>query len=118
MPKTVTLSDERLVDNARAEAAIHCRSLGAQIAHWAWIGRAIERSGQIDHTRIAKVLAGEVETTVLNTSEKVVWEEQFLERLSAPGPNEEASYAKLRASGNAVGLDASGKIVFADREPE
>ena len=51
----------------------------------------------IDHAKISRVLAGELETTVLNEAEKGVWSEQFRQKMAEPGPEEEAFFAELRA---------------------
>ena len=117
MPKSVKL-DANLVDDARGAAALHSRSLAGQIAHWARIGRAVERSGSFDHARLSRVLAGEAETTTLTPEEKAVWSERFLARMEEARQAEEEEFAELRASGAAVGLDAEGRVVVADADPE
>ena len=117
MSKSVKL-DAALVDDARGAAALHSRSLAGQIAHWARIGRAVERSGSFDHARLSRVLAGEAETTALTPEEKAVWSERFLARMEESGSKEEAAFAALRASGVAVGLDAEGRVVVAGAEDE
>lgn len=116
MAQSVKFADDTLVDDARAMAELQSRSLAGQITHWARIGRAIERSGRFDHVRLSRVLAGEVETTALTPEEKAVWSERFLVKMSEPGPAEEAFFADLRASGTAVGLDASGTLIHADAQ--
>ncbi|WP_292294799.1 hypothetical protein [Marivita sp.] len=114
MAKSVKFADDAFVDEARAVSGLQSRSLAGQIMHWARIGRAIERSSSFDHARISRVLAGELETGVLTAEEKAVWSERFLEKMSEPGPDEEAFFIELRKSGKAVGLDASGNIVRTD----
>ena len=113
MAQSVKFADDTLVDDARVMAELQSRSLAGQITHWARIGRAIERSGRFDHVRLSRVLAGEAETTALTPEEKAVWSERFLVKMSEPGPAEDALFADLRASGRAVGLDASGKLIHA-----
>ena len=117
MSKSVKL-DATLVDDARGAAALHSRSLAGQIAHWARIGRAIERSGSFEHARLSRVLAGEAETATLTAEEKAVWSERFLAQVAEPGPAEEEAFAALRASDAAVGLDAEGRVVVASAEDE
>jgi len=114
MAQSVKFADDALVDDARAMAELQSRSLAGQITHWARIGRAIERSGRFDHVRLSRVLAGDLETTALTPEEKAVWSERFLAKMSDFGPAEEAFFAELRASGTAVGLDASGRIALAE----
>lgn len=118
MAQSVKFADDSLVDEARAMAELQSRSLAGQITHWARIGRAIERSGRFDHVRLSWVLAGEAETNTLTPEEKAVWSERFLVKMSEPGPAEDAFFAKLRASGKAVGLDASGKLTHADAQAD
>ena len=118
MAKSVKFADDAFVDEARAASEIQSRSLAGQITYWARIGRAIERSGSFDHTRISRVLAGDLETTALTAEEKAVWSERFLATMSEPGPGEESYFAELRESGAAAGLDASGEIVYAGTRSE
>lgn len=113
MAQSVKFADDALINDARVVAEVQSRSLASQITHWARIGRAVERSGSFDYAKLSRVLAGEAETTVLTDEEKAVWSEQFLAKMCEPGPEEDAFFAELRASGGAVGLDASGKIVAA-----
>jgi hypothetical protein len=118
MARSVKFADDAFVDDARAVSEIQSRSLAGQITHWARIGRAIERSGNFDHTKIARVLAGELETTILSAEEKSVWSEQFVAKMSEPGPGEEAFFSELRKSGKAIGIDGSGRIAYAKAQPE
>lgn len=118
MAHSVKFADDTLIDEARAVAELQSRSLAGQITHWARIGRAIERSGTFDHARLSRVLMGEAETNLLTAAEKAVWSERFLTKMAEPGSGEAAFFARLRESGKAVGLDASGKIVHVDAQPE
>ncbi len=118
MAKSVKFADDMFVDDARAMAEIQSRSLAGQITHWARIGRAIERSGSFDHTRITRALAGEIDTSELSAEEKAIWSERFLAKMSEPGPNEEAFFAELRKSGKAADLDASGKAIHSVSQTE
>ncbi len=118
MAKSVKFADDPFVNDARVVSGIQSRSLASQIMHWARIGRAIERSGSFDHTKISRVLAGEFETTALTAEEKAVWSEGFLKKMSEPGPEEEAFFAVLRKSGKAIGLDDSGNIVRANTQTD
>ncbi|MFC3167818.1 TA system antitoxin ParD family protein [Paracoccus fontiphilus] len=118
MSQSVKFADDALINDARVVAEVQSRSLASQITHWARIGRAIERSGSFDYARLSRVLAGAVETTILTAEEKAVWSEQFLAKMSESGPDEDAFFAELRASGKAVGLNAAGKVVTLDISPE
>lgn len=57
MAQSIKLADD-LMDEARIASEIHSRSLSGQIAHWARIGKAIERSNAFSHDRIDAVLSG------------------------------------------------------------
>ncbi len=118
MSRSVKFADDALIEDARAMAEIQSRSLAGQITHWARIGRAIERSGCLDHAKLARVLAGELETTALTAEEKALWSDRFAAKIAEPGPDEEAFFARMRKSGRAVGLDAGGRIVHADTQHE
>lgn len=117
MAKSVKLADEMLVEDARAESELQSRSLAGQITHWARIGRAIERSGKLDHAKLTRVLSGEIGTSTLTLEEKAVWSEHFLTKMSEPGPDENAFFEQMRQRGGAVGIDPSGKIVRTDGQP-
>jgi hypothetical protein len=68
----------------------------------------IERKRRLlSHTKISRVLAGELETTALNAKEKAIWAKRFLAEMSEPGPTEEAFFTELCKNHEAVGLDAS-----------
>lgn len=54
MSKSAKLADDAFIDDARAGSEIQSRSLAGQITHWARIGRAIQRSGHVDHTKISR----------------------------------------------------------------
>ncbi|MEL7482362.1 MAG: hypothetical protein AAGJ29_12460 [Pseudomonadota bacterium] len=41
------------------------------------------------------------------------WLDDFVEKMSQPGPNEEAHFAERRKRGLGVGLNAAGEIVRA-----
>ena len=118
MAKSVKFADVAFIDDARAVSMVQRRSLAGQIMHWARIGRAIERSGRFDHTKVSRALAGDLETGTLTAEENAVWSEAFLEKMSNPGPEEGSFFADLRKSGTAVGLDASGSIVRADERTD
>ena len=113
MAQSVELCDE-VMALVRCEAELQNRSVADLITHWLRIGRAIEKSGAFDHTRVSAALAGELQTTDLTALEKAVWSESFLEKMSEPGPGEEDFFAELRKNGNASGIVAFGDVVRAD----
>jgi len=116
MAKTVKLNDD-IVDFARQEAELQDRSLGAQIAHWVRIGRAVETSGKLDHSKISAILVGEMQTRELTRAEKSVWLDRFTDLMGEAGPAEEAFFADRRRRGLGVGLDEKGNLVHAKPDP-
>ncbi|ETW11000.1 hypothetical protein ATO8_19304 [Roseivivax marinus] len=116
MAKTVKLNDD-IVGFARQEAELQNRSLGAQIAHWVRIGRAVETSGKLDHAKISAILAGEMQTRELTLEEKSVWLDRFTDLMGETGPAEEAFFADRRRRGLGVGLDEKGNLVHAKPDP-
>ncbi|WP_434054457.1 MAG: hypothetical protein RDA78_06095 [Roseibium sp.] len=50
--------------------------------------------------------------------EEIDWLDDFVEKMSQPGPNEEAHFAERRKRRLGVGLNAAGEIVRAEKEPE
>ncbi len=110
MPHTVKITDDALLETARAEAEAQGRSLAGQILHWARIGRAIERSGSSDYNRLSQVLAGKQPTTILSPEEEAVWIDMFAARMAEPGPEEEGFYSRRRSSGTSTGLDDHGDV--------
>ena len=113
MAQSVKLGDD-VMKFVRRESELQSRSVAGQITHWLRIGRAIEKSGNFDHARIAAALAGKIDTTELTDDEKDVWIDSFVETMQKPGPDEEAFFARRRQLGFGVGLDAGGNLVRAE----
>jgi len=112
MAQSVKLADD-IMAVIRREADLHSRSVAGQITHWVRIGREIERSGAFDHARITAVLEGRLDTTHLRAEEEAAWLDGFTETMGAPSEAEEAFFARRRALGRGVGLDAAGELVHA-----
>ncbi len=110
MAQSVKLGDD-VMKFVRRESELQSRSVAGQITHWLRIGRAIEKSGNFDHARIAAALAGEIDTTELTEDEKDVWIDSFVETMGQAGPDEEAFFARRRQLGLGVGVDAGGNLV-------
>lgn len=83
MGSAVKLSDE-LVASARHESEIYSRSMTQQIEHWARIGRAVERTGQIGEDRIRAALRAELAFDALGTDEKLRYFSELEYRVHAP----------------------------------
>lgn len=110
MAQSIKLADD-IMQTVRRESRLQSRSVAGQVAHWLRIGRAIEKSGNFDHQRIAAALAGDVETTELSEEEKEVWLDSFVEKIGKPGSDEKSFFARRRKLGLGVGLDAGGNLV-------
>lgn len=110
MAQSIKLGDD-LMKIVRRESELQGRSVAGQIAHWARIGRAIEKSGNFDHARITAALAGDIATTELTNEERDVWLDSFVEKMGQSGPDEDAFFARRRQLGLGIGLDAAGNLV-------
>lgn len=115
MAQSVKLADD-VMALVRREAELHSRSVAGQITHWLKIGRAIEQSGRFDHARITAALEGRLDTTELSEEEEVAWLDAFTEAMEHPSDAEEAFFARRRALGRGIGLDAGGNLVYAEED--
>lgn len=114
MPQSIKLSDE-IMGLVRAEARRQSRSAAGQLAHWARIGRAIERSGRFDHARITAALDASLAPEALSEEEHAVWLDRFTETMTGPGADEAAFFERRRALGLGVGLTEGGELVREDK---
>lgn len=69
MPSAVKLSDD-LVETARRASRLWSRSMTQQIEHWARIGRALERAGDVSSARIRQALTAELDFDDLSVDER------------------------------------------------
>ena len=108
-----TTSSIRIDDDVHASACIVApvmsRSTAQQVAHWARIGRELERSPNVSHADISKVLAGSSSYDDLNDHEQAIvraqWREAMTERVAQVDLSAELagrSYAELDEDGNPV----------------
>jgi len=112
MTHSIKLADD-IMKIVRRESELQSRSVAGQVVHWVRIGRAMENSGNFDHSRITAALAGDIETIELTEQEKDVWLDSFVEKMGQPGSDEEDFFSRRRQVGLGVGLDAAGNIVRA-----
>jgi hypothetical protein len=104
---SVKLSRE-LLDVARREAETFNRSLGAQVEHWALLGRATENSPGASMDRIRAALAGRSTFEQLTTIEQTAFLEQFGAEFEA---ETREAYTALGREVGAVGRDEEGRLV-------
>jgi hypothetical protein len=110
-PQTsITLATD-LVDLARREGAVYGRSIGAQIEHWARLGRAFEQVPGYTVDRVRAALAGALDPADLAENELQIFDERAW--VSGGEPSEEAKkfFADLRQTPGAVGDDEQGRLV-------
>ena len=73
--------DPELAASARSTAKHMSRSLSQQIAHWARIGRELERSPGVTVTAVQAVLEGASDYDALNTQEQAIVRANWAERI-------------------------------------
>ncbi len=113
MAKSIKISDEEM-DLVREEAALSSRSIGAQVMHWARIGRSIERSRFFTYARVRRALSGRLDPDALTAEEQEVYVDELIDIASAPTSEQDAFFAQRRRRGLGVGKDERGRIVRAD----
>ena len=107
---SVKLSADFL-DEARREAEVFHRSLGAQVEHWARLGRMFENTPGVGVDRVRQALEGRLKFEDLSETERDVF---FLRFGEAVPPEAEAAYAALGLQEGAVGTDETGRLVRRD----
>jgi hypothetical protein len=107
---SVKLSADFL-DEARREAEVFNRSLGAQVEHWARIGRMFERTPGVGVDRVRQALEGRLGYEDLSPAERDAFSLQFGATFDA---DVEAAYAALGAGEGAAGSDEAGRLVRRD----
>lgn len=107
---SVKLSSD-LVDQARQEASVLHRSVGAQVEHWARLGRALENTPGFGIERVRQALHGGLRLEDLSAAEQDAVFDYVGAELDAPSPRIRAHYAAIGAEAGAVGSDAEGRLV-------
>ena len=97
-----------LLDEARREAEVFNRSLGAQVEHWARLGRMFETTPGIGVDRVRQTLEGKLKVEDLTESEQDAFFLQFGQTFTKQA---EAAYAALGMQEGAVGSDETGRLV-------
>lgn len=109
MGKGIRVSD-MLVDLARTEGGAMQRSIGAQVEHWARIGRAIEHSPDFDYADVMAALAAEKPVDDLSAKERAFYQEVLTAELAADSSDSEIERLK-REGLPRYGVDAQGRTV-------
>ncbi|HEY2358677.1 MAG TPA: hypothetical protein VGH86_14590 [Phenylobacterium sp.] len=103
------------VDEARREAEVLNRSVGAQVEHWARLGRAFENTPGVGIDRVRGALEGRLKIEDLATSEREAFYDGVFAELNGPDKAMSDHYAGLGAREGAVGTDGHGGVVRTTR---
>lgn len=108
---SVKLSTEFL-EEARREADVLHRSVGAQVEYWAKLGRAIENTPGFDVDTVKQAIEGRLRLDTLPDGEERA---RYLRRATAefdePDGVARTYFAQLGAREGAVGSDGKGGLV-------
>jgi hypothetical protein len=107
---SVKLSGD-LVDQARKEAEVVHRSVGAQVEYWARLGRAVENTPGFGIDKVRQALEGNLKLEDLSEAQQDVVMDAFGAEFDNPSAELKAYYAALGAHEGAVGRDAKGRLV-------
>jgi hypothetical protein len=103
--------DPELVASARSTAQHMSRSLSQQIAHWARIGRELERSPGVTVTAVQAVLDGAGSYDALNTHEQAIVRANWAERIDAARSALRLDRVLMDQGREVVELGAKGEVV-------
>ena len=107
---SVKLSGD-FVDQARREAEVVHRSVGAQVEYWARLGRAVENTPGFGIDKVRQALDGQLKLEDLSVAEQDAVMDAFGAQFDNPGAELKAHYAALGARPGAVGSDSKGRLV-------
>lgn len=107
--------DPELAASARSTAKHMSRSLSQQIAHWARIGRELERSPGVTVTAVQAVLAGAGDYDALNTQEQAIVRANWAERIDEVRSGLRLDRLLVEQGREVVELDADGAVVVRNR---
>jgi hypothetical protein len=99
------------VEEARREAEVLHRSVGAQVEHWARLGRAFENTPGVGIDRVRGALEGRLKIEDLTRDEREAFYDGAFAQLNGPDQAMSDHYAALGAREGAVGTDGHGGIV-------
>jgi hypothetical protein len=107
--------DPELTASARSTAKHMSRSLSQQIAHWARIGRELERSPGVTVTAVQAVLAGAGDYDALNTQEQAIVRANWAERIDEVRSSLRLDRLLAEQGREVVELNADGAVVVRNR---
>lgn len=107
--------DPELAASARSTAKHMSRSMSQQIAHWARIGRELERSPGVTVTAVQAVLEGAGDYDALNTQEQAIVRGNWAERIEEARNGLRLDRLLMEQGREVVELDAEGAVVVRNR---
>ncbi len=102
--------DAELTDAARATACSMSRSLAQQIAHWARIGRELERSPGVTAPAIQAVLEGRGGYDKLNVQEQAIVRANWAEKIEETRKGLRLDRVLAAQGREVVELDAKSEV--------
>lgn len=102
--------DAELTDAARATAGSMSRSLAQQIAHWARIGRELERSPGVTAPAVQAVLEGRGGYDQLNVQEQAIVRANWAEKIEETRKGLRLDRVLAAQGREVVELDAKGDV--------
>lgn len=108
---TPTRLPEDVYAAAAAEAAATSRSVAQQIAHWARLGRELERSPQVNHRDVQRVLSGDGTYDALGEREQALVREAWDARIAATRANLNYEAVFTQRGEQYSEADADGNLV-------
>ena len=107
---SVKLSGD-FVDQARKEAEVVHRSVGAQVEYWARLGRAVENTPGFGIDKVRQALDGRFTLDGLSGAAQATALDGLSAHFDSPDDGAEAYFAELGAREGAVGRDEKGRLV-------
>lgn len=101
--KTVRIEEE-LYETVSTTAILYSRSVAGQLAHWANIGRVIEKSPSFDIERVEAALKAEIPLDDLTDEENEIYMDRFYAMMDETSPASDEFYANLVAKGKELGF--------------
>ena len=100
-----------LVEEARREAEVLHRSVGAQVEHWARLGRIFENTPGMGIDRVREALEGRLKIEDLSPTERSSFYDGVFAQLHGPDQAMSDDYAAFGARDGAVGTDGRGGVM-------
>jgi len=107
--------DPELTASAKSMAEHMSRSLSQQVAHWARIGRELERSPGVTVSDVKAVLEGRGDYDRLNVQEQAIVRASWAERIEETRKNLRLDQVLAAQGREIVELDAKGHVAVREK---